>query len=148
MQDFVALDQDEASLAVVARDYGHLGVRAVHGSVRQILTGKASPGQFDFVYAAGLFDYLSGPVATALTRRMFEMTRPGGSMLIPNFLAGVRDSGYMESFMDWHLIYRTRADMEELADSLPPGAVADCQVFDDTDDAITYLLVSKASRAA
>ena len=57
------------------------------GSVRQILSGKVNPGQFDFVYAAGLFDYLSAPVAAALTRRMFEMTRPGGMMLIPNFLA-------------------------------------------------------------
>ena len=58
----------------------------VEGSVRQILAGKVNLGQFDFVYAAGLFDYLSAPVAAALTRRMFEMTKPGGIMLIPNFL--------------------------------------------------------------
>ena len=106
IRDFVALDQDEASLKVVARDYAHLGIRTVDGSVRQILSGKPNPGQFDFVYAAGLFDYLNAPVAAALTRRMFDMTRPGGLMLIPNFLTGVRDCGYMEAFMDWHLIYR------------------------------------------
>src|SRR5262245_2426259 len=66
IQDFVALDQDEASIAVIARDYAHLGVRTIEGSVRQILAGKVNPGQFDFVYAAGLFDYLSHPVASAL----------------------------------------------------------------------------------
>jgi len=145
IRDYVALDQDEASLAVVDRDYAHLGVRILPGSVRQILSGKIQPGQFDFVYAAGLFDYLNGPVATALTCRMFEMTRPGGTMLIPNFLAGVRDSGYMEAFMDWHLIYRSHADMQALAAALPSNAVAGCQIFDDRDDAITFLLVSKAS---
>lgn len=144
IEDFVALDQDDASLAVVARDYAHLGVRTTHGSVRQILCGKHSDGQFDFVYAAGLFDYLNGPTAAALTRRMFEMTRPGGLMLIPNFLVGVRDSGYMESFMDWRLIYRDHADMRSLADALPSSQVADRRIFDDDDDTITFLLVAKS----
>jgi hypothetical protein len=145
LEEFVAFDQDEASLAVVARDYAHLGVRTMPGSVRQILSGKANLGRYDFVYAAGLFDYLNAPVAAALTCRMFDMTRPGGLMLIPNFLTGVRDTGYMEAFMDWHLIYRNHADMQALAAALSRSAVADCQVFDDSDDAITYLLVSKAS---
>jgi len=76
---------------------------------------------------------------------MFEMTRPGGLMLIPNFLTGVLDTGYMEAFMDWRLIYRTHSDMLALAAALPRSAVADCQVFDDSDAAITCLLVSKAS---
>jgi hypothetical protein len=120
-------------------------VRGVPGSVRQILAGRANLGQFDFVYAAGLFDYLAAPAAQALTRRMFEMTGPGGLMLIPNFLTGVRDTGYMESFMDWHLIYRDQSDMRALAAALPAAEVADCQVFDDSEKAITYLLVVKAS---
>lgn len=143
LQEFVAFDQDETSLAVVTRDYAHLGVQSMPGSVRQILAGKTQLGQYDFVYAAGLFDYLNGSTATALTCRMFEMTRPGGLMLIPNFLPGVRDRGYMEAFMDWHLIYRNQTDMRALAAALPRSAVADCQVFDDGHDAITYLLVTK-----
>jgi hypothetical protein len=143
IQDFVALDQDEASLATVERDYAHLGVRTIHGSVRQVLSGKQNHGQFDLVYAAGLFDYLNGPTAIALTRRMFDMTRPGGTMLIPNFRIGARDSGYMESFMDWRLVYRDDADMQALAESLPSHAVAGCEIFDDDDDTITFLLVAK-----
>jgi len=144
IQDFMAVDQDEASLAVVARDYSHLGVEAIQGSVRQILAGTLNPGRFDFVYAAGLFDYLNASAAIALTRRMFEMTRPGGMTLIPNFLTGARDRGYMESFMDWRLIYRDHADMQALADALPSTEVADCRIFDDPDDTITFLLVTKA----
>jgi hypothetical protein len=61
-------------------------VEPVKGSVRQILAGKFNPGQYDFVYAAGLFDYLAAPVAAALTRRIFDMTAPGGQMLIPTSL--------------------------------------------------------------
>src|SRR5439155_21939800 len=132
----------------VVEQYVHLGVRAVPGSVRQILARKADLGQYDLVYAAGLFDYLAAPVAAALTRRMFDMVRPGGLMLIPNFLTGTRDRGYMESFMDWHLIYRDEAEMRSLASALPQNAVADSQVFDDDVDTVTYLLVSKTTRIA
>ena len=143
LREFVALDQDENSLAVVEGQYARLGIRAVPGSVRQILAGKFALGQYDLVYAAGLFDYLNGPVAGALTRRMFDMVRPGGLMLIPNFRTGTRDRGYMESFMDWHLIYRSDAEMWGLASALRQQDVADCQVFDDDVDTITYLLVTK-----
>ena len=48
-------------------------------------------------YAAGLFDYLNASVAAAFTRRMVDMTRPGGMMVIPNFLPSVRDRAYMEA---------------------------------------------------
>jgi len=143
IHDYLAVDQDEASLAVVARDYTRFGVEAIQGSVRQILAGKLNPGRFDFAYAAGLFDYLNASAAIALARRMFEMTRPGGITLIPNFLVGARDRGYMESFMDWRLIYRDHADMQALADALPSAEVADCRIFDDPDDTITFLLVRK-----
>jgi hypothetical protein len=144
IDEYVAFDQDEASLEVVDRDYGRLGIRTISGSVRQILCGKVNPGQFDFVYAAGLYDYLTAPVASALTRRIFDMTRPGGQILIPNFLTHVPDSGYMESFMDWHLVYRNHDDMAALAAALPASAIADWQIFDDQAGAITYLLVKKS----
>ena len=61
----------------MARDYTRLGISAVAGSVRDMLTGRAQPGTFDFVYAAGLYDYLGAAAATALTRKLFDMTRPG-----------------------------------------------------------------------
>jgi len=141
--EYMAMDQDEASLAVVEGDYARLGVRAVPGSVRQLLGRKVTPGRFDFVYAAGLFDYLGTSIATALTGRLFEMTRPGGNLLIPNFAVGGRDTGYMEAFMDWHLIYRTHADMHALAASLPADQVASVEIFDDPDQTITFLLVNK-----
>lgn len=144
IERFVAMDQDDSSLDLIARDYGHLGIRASRGSVRRILGRKAKSEPFDLVYAAGLYDYLQAPVATALTRHLFDMTAPGGTLLVPNFLQGARDTAYMEAFMDWHLIYRDHADMEALVRSLPAAAVAGYEIFDDPDDTITFLLVSKS----
>lgn len=143
--EFVAFDQDEASLAVVSSEYSPLGIRAQPGSVRHILARKSGLGHYDLVYAAGLYDYLNESVATALTRRMFDMTRPGGKLLIPNFLTGIADVGYMEAFMDWHLIYRSQKQMYDLAAALPQGDVADVQVFNDPDDTIVFLLVTKTA---
>jgi extracellular factor (EF) 3-hydroxypalmitic acid methyl ester biosynthesis protein len=40
--EFVAFDQDEATLAVVARDYARYGITPTPGSVRQILSGKVA----------------------------------------------------------------------------------------------------------
>jgi hypothetical protein len=145
--EFVALDQDEASLSVVSRDYGHLGIKAQAGSVRQILTGKVKPGQYDFVYAAGLYDYMDARTGQAFTRRMFDMTRPGGTMLIPNFLTGIAEAGYMEAFMDWHLIYRDHAQMIDLMADVRSDQVADMEVFNDPDDTIAFLVVRKAEAA-
>jgi hypothetical protein len=50
----------------------------------------------------------------------------------------------MEAFMDWRLIYRNHDDMRALAAALPAFGVADVDVFDDDDDTITFVLVSKA----
>ena len=82
-------------------------------------------------------------VAAAFTPRMFDMTRPGGLILIPNFLTGVPDSGYMESFMNWHLVYRTHTDMEALAAILPQDGVAGYQIFDDPDKAIALRVAKR-----
>ncbi len=143
--EFIAFDQDEASLAVVNRDYARFGVKTQQGSVRHILAGKAALGRYDFIYAAGLYDYLSAPVAAAFTRKMFQMTRPGGTLLIPNFLTGIRDVGYMESFMDWDLIYRDHSHMYEIAMSLPLDQISAIELFNDPDDTIAFLTVTKSS---
>jgi hypothetical protein len=116
---FVALDQDRESLAVVERTLSRFGVEAVHGSVRGILNGSVVLPGFDMIYTAGLYDYLSQPVATRLTEILFGWLNPGGRLLVANFLPEIRDSGYMEAFMDWKLIYRDEEALEDPARSLP-----------------------------
>ncbi len=144
LAEFTAFDQDGRSLEVVSRDYARFGVQPMQGSVRHILSGKAALGEYDLVYAAGLFDYLTQPVARALTQRMFSMTRPGGTLLIPNFARDIRDAGYMESFMDWHLIYRDTAEMLDLAAALPGQSVEHRRCFSDPYGAVVYLSITKS----
>lgn len=142
---FIALDADASSMREVAEQYGCWNVETRHGSVRDILARKLRLGQFDFVYAAGLYDYLEAKVAQALTGRLFEMTAPGGQMLVPNFTPQVQDRAYMEAFMDWRLIYRDERDMEGLLASIDPNEIAGRRIYRDPGGAVVYLSVRKAS---
>lgn len=144
--EFVALDQDDQSLAVVGDAYGHLGVRAFNATVRDLLRAvrRGVPfGDMDLVYAAGLFDYLPQTMAQHLALAMWLMLKPGGRMLIPNFLPEIADSGYMTSFMAWHLIYRTPPVLMDVIKKIPAHDVSRTQLFNDPDQNILYMLVEK-----
>ena len=144
VQRLVALDADADSLAEVGTCYGHLGIETHHGSVREILRRKVRLGQFDLVYAAGLYDYLVDEVAQALTARMIEMTKPGGTVLIPNFAPSIEGRGYMECFMDWQLIYRDEYDMVGLLGRTDRALIDDYDVYADPWGSVVYLRVRKA----
>jgi hypothetical protein len=143
---FVALDADEASLRELEKHYATLGVETIHASVRQLLARKISLGTFDFVYAAGLYDYLNENTAQVLSARLFEMVRPGGQLLIPNFTPHVLDRGYMETFMDWTLIYRDKAAMARLMHQIDPADIQSSDVYEDPSGSIVYLLLTKQDR--
>jgi extracellular factor (EF) 3-hydroxypalmitic acid methyl ester biosynthesis protein len=142
--EYLALDHDSDSLALVERDYGELGVRTINNSVRGLVTGKVQLTSLDFAYASGLYDYLGLPVATAVTKTMLEMLRPGGRLLVANFAPNLRDIGYMESYMAWSLIYRDERDMATIASGLPQERVARQRLFRDPHDNIVYLEVTRA----
>jgi cyclopropane fatty-acyl-phospholipid synthase-like methyltransferase len=93
--EIVAFDQDPLSLAEVEARARRLAapVKCVEASVTRLIAGRTTFADFDFVYAAGLFDYLNVRAAKRLARAMFTMLRPGGRMLIPNFLSGISDMG-------------------------------------------------------
>lgn len=141
-----ALDQDEESLAVVHRDYAQHGVKATPASVRHILAGRVKLSASDLSYTAGLYDYLTEPVATRLTTLMFDALRPGGTLLLANFLPDIPDVGYMESLMDWHLIYRDDAEMRSLLAGVPTAEIAGIGQFHDPFENITFMRVRKAGQ--
>jgi hypothetical protein len=142
---FVALDADADSMQEVRKHYSGMGVETVHGSVRHILARKVKLGTFDFVYAAGLYDYLNDSIAQALTSRMFDMTNPGGQVLVPNFAPSVKDRAYMETFMAWDLIYRDAKDMEKLVAGIDAAQIESCKVYPDPTNSVVYLLVKKTA---
>jgi extracellular factor (EF) 3-hydroxypalmitic acid methyl ester biosynthesis protein len=139
----VALDQDLESLAVVRSDYESMGVEAVEGSVKTVIARGRQLGQFDFVYAAGLYDYLNDKVGARLLQALFELVKPGGKVWIANFLPDIADVGLMEAAMDWWLIYRTPDEIRALTAALPSEQVAGVRTFTETENNVVFLEVQK-----
>ncbi len=92
----------------------------VHKSVHQILkeSGRADrrpAGEpYDFVYCAGLFDYLSDQVCRRLMDIMYGWLAPGGLLVATNVEPSNPLRHGMEHLLDWHLIYRTGPEIEQL----------------------------------
>ena len=139
----VALDADTESLEEVERCYARYGVEVVPATIRQLLTQKARLDDFDLIYSTGLFDYLQQTTATRLTSTLFDMLRPKGRLLVANFLPGVRNIGYMESFMDWKLICRTRHEMLEVSETIPQSEIRDIRIFTEENQNIIFLQITK-----
>lgn len=135
--DVVVLDQDALSCAEVARVHAGAPVKVVNEGVRELLSGPLaeSLGRFDLVYSAGLYDYLPDGLARRLTTRLLQMLRPGGRLVIANFVPGGSGRGYMELFMDWTLVLRNEAAMREL--SFAAGA-AQVNTFHDPHRNVVY----------
>lgn len=136
---FLAVDQDVESLAVVRQETACFGVEAVEGSVKTVIARGESLGQFDFVYAAGLYDYLNDKVAARLLQALFARVKPGGKVWVANFMPDIEDRGYMEAFMDWWLIYRDEVQMRQLGDALPAEEVASMRTFIEHENNIVFL---------
>ena len=120
---FIGLDQDEMSIEVVRHELGPLGVVPVCNSIKALFRGALADETFDLIYSTGLYDYLDDRLASKLTERLYHMLNPGGKLLVANFLPAIEGTGYMEAFMDWKLIYRTREQMLALVPSLPANSV-------------------------
>lgn len=99
-------------------------ITLVHESVHNLLKRASSDRHaaeesFDFVYCAGLFDYLSDKVCHRLLQYFCSRTRQGGGMLVTNVHSSNPERGVMEHLLEWHLIYRDEEGMRALA---PEGA--------------------------
>ena len=76
---------------------------------------------------------------TWIARRvMFEMLRSGGKLLVANFVPH-KSIGYMESFMQWQLIYRSVAEVEAFANEIEPSQIASQRTFFDEHSNIVFL---------
>lgn len=69
--------------------------------------------KMDFIYTAGLYDYLDAAVASKLTKVLFSLLKSGGQLVIGNFERN-EYSYFIEYASDWFLIYRTPEEMLKL----------------------------------
>jgi SAM-dependent methyltransferase len=140
---WVALDQDPQSVGSIRRDFDGTSIQPVEGSVRGLLTDSYKLGTFDFVYAAGLYDYLSHKVSVKLTRRCLKMLKPNGVFLFANFAEDIGVDGYMETFMNWALLLRTEADMNAIINDSVGHDSVDSTVFFGANRNVVYGVIQK-----
>ena len=138
----IALDQDKKSLEVVENEYSKYGVETKPASIRSLITGKTQFNDLDLVYAAGLFDYVEKKLAQRLVKVMYDMLRQGGKVIISNFTLDNPCRGYMESYMDWKLIYRDKAELIELFEDAVTD-LGEIQISFDPTKSIVFGVVTK-----
>jgi extracellular factor (EF) 3-hydroxypalmitic acid methyl ester biosynthesis protein len=138
---WLALDPDRLNLAEIEQCYGRFGVEAAEMTIRRLLSGRVVPGDFDLIYATWLFDYLDQTLGQRMVERLFEMLRPGGVLLFSSVTPAMPGRGYLESFSDWQLNYRSLADTLDLTAKLNPAAVHDMRLAGG--DQLIFLEISK-----
>jgi extracellular factor (EF) 3-hydroxypalmitic acid methyl ester biosynthesis protein len=104
----------------------HTPVQMQKKSVQQLLrdaarsAGDTGSGKYDFLYCAGLFDYLPDPVCKQLIGLFYQWLAPGGSLLVTNVDCTRPFRNKLEFILDWNLIYRTGPELAKLR----PGSVS------------------------
>ncbi len=140
---FIALDADAKSLTEVERSFARFGVQCELADIRKMLTGVMDFGTFDLIYSTGLYDYLNQKSAQKLSYHLFSMLKPGGKLVIANFLPSIHDIGYMEACMDWFLVYRNRMDMMGLTELIPQHDMREILVTVEENQNIVFLEVTR-----
>ena len=139
-------------LAALKRRYHRqTQIEMVRKSVHQILKeggrerAPAAGEQFDLVYCAGLFDYLTDQTCHRLTNILYEQVLPGGMFVSTNVDVFNPRRLTMDYLMDWHLIYRSG---RELAALRPDGINRDDEtVSADATGVNVYYTLRKPARA-
>jgi extracellular factor (EF) 3-hydroxypalmitic acid methyl ester biosynthesis protein len=123
------LDFTRTSLSEARSTHGRRSViNLAEKSINQLLkeagkiSGTSAVRQYDLVYCAGLFDYVSDRICRRLNELFYHLLAPGGLMVVTNVDASKPFRHSMDFLLEWHLIYRDRAAMERLVPAgVPPG---------------------------
>lgn len=90
-------------------------LQIIRKSVHQIIKEGNKPvvpgvngSEYDFIYCAGLFDYLSDRTCRQLMNILYGWTAPGGLLLATNVNNTKPFRHMLEFVLDWHLIYRDK----------------------------------------
>ncbi|MCY1261113.1 hypothetical protein D9M68_516520 [compost metagenome] len=137
--EMLVFDDDATRLDRVRKSYGALGVRTRLGNLDQLLNGECQFEDYDLVYSAGVTELLDDRRCERLVYRLFQALRPGGRLLLANFLPGVNAIAYLEGLLDWHPHYRHDVQMLSLLDGVDYNQIASARVFHDIGQRIVFL---------
>ncbi len=109
--------------------------------------------RFDLVYSSGLYDYIkSFPFddskgTVALTKNLFDLVKPGGSLIVGNFSPNnPRDLRFpMDYVYEWHLIYRTKQEMLDFARAIPEAQIDTIDIIEEPLGINYFLKIKKRS---
>jgi extracellular factor (EF) 3-hydroxypalmitic acid methyl ester biosynthesis protein len=118
--------------------------KSIHTLLREASRRRRTPeATYDFIYAAGLFDYLSDRICKRLLELFWEWTQPGGLILCTNVHPCNPFRFYMEHLLEWYLNYR---DTEAMMALVPEGAVS--RTLSDATGVNVFLEIRKAPGAS
>lgn len=140
--DVSLIDQDEGALEFAnerirrasMRSSLQVSLRCRHVSFKDLLASEILVEEVraqDMVYTAGLFDYLPDRVASVLISQLVGLLAPGGRLLIGNAVDSPGVRWVPEFVLDWHMIYRSPAQMRALASNLQESCRIDVE-FDES----------------
>lgn len=146
-----ALREAETTIASLNHEINYLGVDSLQAAVD--FAAALNPGyvfekgnalryrdncQYDIIWSAGLFDYLSDRLFVGLCKKWLKKLKPGGQLVVGNF--STRNS--MRAYMDlvgWKLEYRTVKQLQYLGEMIGD----DYHVESDSHGINLYLIVKK-----
>ena len=70
---------------------------------------------YDFVYCAGLFDYLTDNVCSRLISLFYSWLMPEGLLAVTNIHPSNKAKKFMEYLLEWIVVHRTEVQLERLA---------------------------------
>jgi extracellular factor (EF) 3-hydroxypalmitic acid methyl ester biosynthesis protein len=126
-------------------------IKITRKSVHQVLkdggrnSRAAVAHEFDYIYCAGLFDYLTHRTCKQLDNVFYDWLAPGGLLAVTNVVDFMPFRHMMEFMLDWKLIYRDTSDAPAL---YPDRAPRDCcRVLRDVTGVNMMVEVRKPSHA-
>ncbi len=118
------LEYAEKTLEDVKRKHHRRArIQMVKKSVHQILKESfKAPGpqemNYDFIYCAGLFDYLEDRICKRLMEYFYGLLSPGGLLLATNVTPNSPIRNILESLLEWPMVYRNAEQMSALIPDL------------------------------
>jgi extracellular factor (EF) 3-hydroxypalmitic acid methyl ester biosynthesis protein len=152
--EFTLLDFSEETISAVGETLRRAAqkncrkgsIQIVKKSVQQVLKEAIKPqsesiGRYDFVYCAGLFDYLPDRVCKQLMGVFYQWLAPQGLLVVTNVDGTLPFRNKLEFILDWNLLYRTARDVL----ALKPEQVATdlCSVRSDLTAVNLFLEIRK-----
>ncbi len=130
--DFVLIDFNEETLRhasgriqeAIDSNGRRTTVQTKQTSVQQLLRNALRPGaapaeKYDLIYCAGLFDYLADNTCKALVNLFCSWLENGGLVVVANMNNSKPFQHFIESILDWYLIYRSADDLRKWTGALP-----------------------------